>query len=156
VAAEVKRILTNQGVPPGKIVETTYTAGSSSPVLVSYIRTVAVTEECGSWDNLAATHANEPYDNFGCAHQNNIAAMVANPQDLVVPQPSTPADSGQLMIAVDKYRGYASSGSPASGGGSSSSSSGSSSSSSSSGSSSGSSGNDSGSSSGGDASSQSQ
>jgi pilus assembly protein CpaD len=114
-------------------------------VVVSFVRTVAVTEECGSWNNLAYQPENEQYDNFGCAHQHNIAAMVANPQDLVAPQPSTPPDAGKTSLAIDAYRGYASSGSPSGGG-----SSGDSSSSSSSSSSDSSGGGDSGGSSGGD------
>jgi pilus assembly protein CpaD len=125
VAAEVKSLLQQQGVPASRIVESTYSAGSNSPVVVSFVSTVAVTEECGSWNNLAYQPDNAPFDNFGCAHQHNIAAMVANPQDLVVPQPMTPPDAGKLSKAMDKYRGYApsmtssgsSSGSSSSGGG---------------------------------------
>jgi pilus assembly protein CpaD len=119
VAAEVRSILLQQGVPANRIVDTTYSGSSSSPVEVSFVTTVAVTEECGSWNNLAAQGNNESYDNFGCAHQHNIAAMVANPQDLVVMQPSTPPLAGKLSIAVDDYRGYASD-AGASGGGDSS------------------------------------
>ena len=54
---------------------------------LSYIRSVAVTKECGDWSSdLANTSSNEPYPNFGCAMQNNIAAMAVNPDDFVVPR----------------------------------------------------------------------
>ena len=59
---------------------------------LTYIRSVAVTKECGDWStDMADTSSNEPYPNFGCATQNNIAAMVVNPNDFVVPRPTTPA-----------------------------------------------------------------
>ncbi len=117
VAAQAKQILIQQGVSPKKIVETTYSGGSSSPVVVTFVRSVAVTKECGAWNNLAYQPNNEPYDNFGCAHQHNIAAMVANPNDLVAPQAMTPPEPGMSSLAIDDYRGYASAAGAASGGG---------------------------------------
>ena len=41
--------------------------------------------------------------NFGCAQQQNLAAMVANPADLVRPQPMTPADGGRRADVIKKY-----------------------------------------------------
>jgi pilus assembly protein CpaD len=117
VATEVKSLLLAQGVPANKIVVSTYNAGSTSPVLVSFVRAVAVTEECGSWNNLAYQPNNEAYDNLGCAHQHNIAAMVANPQDLVIPQPMTPIDAGKTSVDIDAYRGYSSTATGGSSGG---------------------------------------
>ena len=60
---------------------------------LSYIRSVAVTKECGDWSVGFGTHiaSNEPHPNYGCAIQNNIAAMVVNPDDFVTPRPTTPA-----------------------------------------------------------------
>ena len=56
----------------------------------------------------AITNAPEPtselYYNLGCASQRNLAAMVANPSDLVQPRPETPAYTGRRTFALDKYR----------------------------------------------------
>jgi pilus assembly protein CpaD len=45
-----------------------------------------------------------PYWNFGCATQRNLAAMVANPSDLVQPRGETPAYSARRSVALEKYR----------------------------------------------------
>jgi pilus assembly protein CpaD len=74
------------------IVQKTYPGPSKGSVLLSYIRSVAVTRECGDWsEDMSNTSRNEPYTNFGCAIQNNTAAMVVNPDDFVVPRTTTPA-----------------------------------------------------------------
>jgi pilus biogenesis lipoprotein CpaD len=50
------------------------------------------------------TGHNEPYANFGCAQQHNIAALVANPQDLNVPRTSTPPDAMRRSKVISDYR----------------------------------------------------
>ncbi len=105
VAGAIKRVLLKQGVPESMIVQSTYDGSASSPVVVSYIRTYAVTQECGNWDeDLAITYSNSGYANYGCAVQNNVAAMVANPQDLVMPRTETPSDPMRRSTVFDKYR----------------------------------------------------
>jgi pilus assembly protein CpaD len=47
---------------------------------------------------------NKPYYNFGCAYQRNMAAMVANPSDLVQPRPETPAYTVRRTEGFEKYR----------------------------------------------------
>ena len=85
-------MLVQSGISPGMISQKTYPGSAKGPVQLTYIRSVAVTKECGDWSSdMADTSSNEPYSNFGCATQNNIAAMVVNPNDLVVPRPMTPA-----------------------------------------------------------------
>jgi pilus assembly protein CpaD len=92
VARQVYQVLVQSGISPGMIVQKTYPGPSKGSVQLSYIRSVAVTKECGDWsENLANTSRNEPYPNFGCSTQSNIAAMVVNPNDFVVPRPTTPA-----------------------------------------------------------------
>ena len=92
VASQTYQLLVQSGISPSMIVQSSYPGAARSPVQISYIRTVAVTKECGDWSsNLADTSSNEPPSNLGCAVQNNIAAMVVNPEDFVVPRASTPA-----------------------------------------------------------------
>jgi pilus assembly protein CpaD len=92
VARQVYQVLVQSGISPGMISQKTYPGPAKGPVQLTYIRSVAVTKECGDWSrDLADTSSNEVYANYGCATQNNIAAMVVNPNDLVVPRQMTPA-----------------------------------------------------------------
>ena len=92
VARQVYQVLVQSGTSPGMIVQKTYPGSARGSVQLSYIRSVAVTRECGDWsEDLSSTSRNEPYPNFGCAVQNNTAAMVVNPDDFVVPRMTTPA-----------------------------------------------------------------
>ena len=47
---------------------------------------------------------NRPYWNLGCATQQNLAAMVDNPTDLVQPRGEAPADSGRRSTSYTNYR----------------------------------------------------
>jgi pilus assembly protein CpaD len=55
-------------------------------------------------EDLSKTAQNDTYANFGCSQQNNIAAMVANPQDLVRPRATTPADPMRRIKVFENYR----------------------------------------------------
>lgn len=92
VAKDVRRFLVLQGIPEAMIVSQTYPGASTGPVQVGYVKKVAVTRECGDWsDNWVKQTSNQTPSNFGCATQNNIAAMVANPEDFEKPRASDPA-----------------------------------------------------------------
>jgi len=112
VARQTYQLLVQSGISPGMIVQKTYPGPSKGPVQISYLRSVAVTKECGDWSyDLANTSNNEQYSNFGCSIQNNIAAMVVNPEDFVVPRPTTPALAATRIhgIATNAYLPAASS-----------------------------------------------
>ncbi len=73
------------------------------PILVT--KEGAQVQECGQWPkDLARTSQNDQYENFGCAQQTNIAAMVANPQDLIRPRAQTPSDPMRRNTVIDDYR----------------------------------------------------
>ncbi len=57
-----------------------------------------------SWDNVAATGGNQPYQNFGCTVTANLAAQVADPRDLDHAQALQPADDSRRSDVIDKYR----------------------------------------------------
>lgn len=91
VATEIGSLLVEQGIPEAMISFGSYPGGRAQPIQLSYERKVAVTKECGDWSsNLGSSFSNEPFPNFGCAHQHNIAAMVANPEDFERPRASGP------------------------------------------------------------------
>ena len=83
--------LVRAGVPRGAIQVAPYWVGDHSRVAavrIAYLRVKAVTPECGIWPETQPTeNQNGQFHNFGCAAQNNLAAMVANPADLIAPQP---------------------------------------------------------------------
>jgi pilus assembly protein CpaD len=94
------------GVPRNRIM-----TGGDDPlstadeVKVTYIRYQAQTQACGDWSvNLADTAENKPSPNLGCATQHNLAAMIADPRDLVTPKPLEPDDAQRRLTVLDKYR----------------------------------------------------
>jgi pilus assembly protein CpaD len=75
-----------------------------------YPQMVAHAGPCGLWpDDLGPSYdpkhfENRQYYNFGCAQQHNIAAMVANPADLVQPRAETPPYEAKRTFGMDKWR----------------------------------------------------
>ena len=73
------------------------------PIVVT--KSGAHVNECGEWpEDLGETKQNDNYENFGCAQQNNIAAMVAYPRDLVRPRTESPSDPMRRSKIFDNYR----------------------------------------------------
>jgi pilus assembly protein CpaD len=50
---------------------------------------------------------NKHYADFGCSYQNNLAAQVANPADLLGPRKQTPVDAEERSNVIDKYQNRA-------------------------------------------------
>jgi len=74
-------------------------------VTVNIVNYRARTYACGqTWENLAATRNNMPYQNFGCAVSSNLAAQIADPRDLQTPRAATTVDMGRRSVVLDKYR----------------------------------------------------
>jgi pilus assembly protein CpaD len=106
MAAAARQRLLGLGAPAGAVRITGYDAGGQpgAPLKVGFLRYHAEIPKCGSWENITATRDNKPYENFGCAVAANIAAQVANPEDLLGPRASTPADAGRRDTVFGKYR----------------------------------------------------
>jgi pilus assembly protein CpaD len=112
IASEAVAVLIQGGVPADVIVSDSH--GGRSAVVISYTRSYAATAECGDWsEDLGYSPNNEPYKNFGCNHQHNIAAMVANPRDLEIPETSTPSDPARRGQVFTDYRAPKSPATPA-------------------------------------------
>ncbi len=109
---EVRSILAASGVPQNAVYMRPYNA--SEPTLASiklnYAKIAADAGPCGLWPHDLGTSLdrayteNQPYWNLGCASQRNLAAMVANPADLVQPRGETPAYAPRRSVAIDHYR----------------------------------------------------
>ncbi|MCW5680821.1 MAG: CpaD family pilus assembly protein [Xanthobacteraceae bacterium] len=111
---ELRSLLSASGVPPRAIQVRSYqpqSAANVAPILLTFPTTRAqVANRCHAGvDDLGPTPTfrsmnNEPYSNFGCATQHNLAQSVANPEDLVQPRAENPAYAARRRTVVDKYR----------------------------------------------------
>ena len=103
VASEVASLMMEQGVPRSRVRFTTYHAPGSAPVRISYISSYAQTKPCGDWsEDLTDTSQNTSYANLGCAVQANIAAEIANPETVVVPNAPDMKNSSADVGAVNR------------------------------------------------------
>lgn len=77
---------------------------------LNYPQIVAEAGPCGLWpDDLGPSYDPKHYENkqywsLGCATQRNLAAMVANPADLVQPRAETPVYTAKRTFGTDKWR----------------------------------------------------
>lgn len=104
--AEIRTLMSEVGFDPSDVaIEAVQAIGDpQAPIRVSYLRYVAEAPQCGRWStNLAATESNLNYPNLGCATQANLAAMVANPADLVTPRGRTPVAGERRDTVWEKY-----------------------------------------------------
>ncbi|MEZ5923538.1 MAG: CpaD family pilus assembly protein [Hyphomicrobiaceae bacterium] len=84
-AAEIRDLARDKGIPGHAVMFTAYSAGGGKPpVKISFLRYVAEGPTCGDWSrNLAEDPQNVAYPDYGCSSQHNLAAMIANPRDLI-------------------------------------------------------------------------
>lgn len=92
------------GVPRERILVGTRDAGDGR-VELGYIGYDASTAPCGDWSrNYGDTAANRVSPNLGCASQHNLAAQVADPRDLVAPQPMGSGDAARRATVYSNYK----------------------------------------------------
>jgi pilus assembly protein CpaD len=109
---EVLSILVRAGIPNHGVGIRSYPAdGNRTAALrLNYPQVAAHAGPCGLWpDDLGPSYEtkhfeNRPYYNLGCAHQRNLAAMVADPHDLVQPRAEGPAWRAKRTFGADKWR----------------------------------------------------
>jgi pilus assembly protein CpaD len=99
--------LVRSGVPQSSISVAPYQVGDHSKTAtlrLSYLRVKAVAPRCGVWPETSPNDLrNTELYNYGCASQQNLAAMVANPADLVRPQPMGPASGTRRAKVISDY-----------------------------------------------------
>ncbi len=105
-AAGVRDALNRFGVPFSSIVEADYRGGGAAgDIILSYTHYVATPSACGLWEGLRERdYRNMNSPNFGCATQNNLAAMIGDPHDLIEPAAMTDPDSTTRILGVGKFR----------------------------------------------------
>lgn len=117
----INNVLTDVGVPASSIEWRIANAGvaaaapqppggastsGTEPFVFSFTRYVASVErECGDWEkDFTSDRNNQEWSNFGCAAQQNLAAMVADPLDLKRPRATTPIDVDRRTVVIKGYR----------------------------------------------------
>lgn len=108
-AKDVTRILKANGVDKESVHVSDYKAEANdvdAPITLSFVADVAIAAECGqNWsENIAFNPRNQPYPDFGCSSQHNLAAMIDDPRDLDRPHPTDKPDALRRGTVLQKYR----------------------------------------------------
>lgn len=107
-AAEVETLLDDMAVGSNRLRLSHYRASgaaSDAPLILSFTQYVATPSPCGNWsEDMAYNPRNTRSANFGCASQNNLAVMVADPGDLVAPRGVAPSDAQRRDVVLERYR----------------------------------------------------
>src|SRR5215469_13032889 len=85
-------------------------ATQGAQVEVNYISYQARTTGCDWSEDLSYTAENRTAANLGCANQHNLAAMVADPRDLVGPRAMDGGDAVRRQTVITNYEKGQSSG----------------------------------------------
>jgi pilus assembly protein CpaD len=108
IAVQIEDVLAQSGIPQGAIDYRVYHAGAderNAPIRIAFSRIGAHTAPCEPWpDQITVNDQNRHYFNYGCASQQNLAAMVQSPLDLLYPRGLTPADAARRASVLEKYR----------------------------------------------------
>jgi pilus assembly protein CpaD len=85
--------------------------GGAGPIRLSFTKLQAKVESvCGyEGEEIAPTRwgasaVNRSAQNFGCAHQRNLAAQIADPRDLVRPREPGPVDGTRRLNSIERLR----------------------------------------------------
>jgi len=106
---QVRDLASINGIPRSHVALTGYTPaqGSAGGLRLAFARYTASVPACDMMDwsqDLDVTVNNTPYPSFGCATQQNIAAMAADPRDLVEMRPMDDASAERRTTQVEKYQ----------------------------------------------------
>jgi pilus assembly protein CpaD len=111
---ELRSLLVSSGVPARAIQVQAYQSDAPSNVAPIRLTFAAITAQVANrchvgQENLGPTPSpdwaqNYSSRNFGCATQHNLAASVANPEDLVQPRAEQPSYAARRKTVLEKYR----------------------------------------------------
>lgn len=110
----IRSTLAAAGVPASAILASRYpvAGGGVAPVKLGFVKLKAeVPHPCGAWPedlghggDLYGATQNRDYWNFGCATQQNLAAQVADPEDIARPRAESPIYAARRQTVIEKYR----------------------------------------------------
>ncbi len=105
---EAREIAWEAGVRYTEMSGTHHGAGAalSEPLILAYQRYEAIAPNCPlkSQIDIAQSRSNNHLPTLGCAVRTNLAAMIADPADLLGQTPIDPADTPRRMDILEKFR----------------------------------------------------
>jgi pilus assembly protein CpaD len=106
---QLRKVLATNGVAKDAVQFSTYNPASGDtqpPITLSYVAYAATAPECGQdWSqNMAYDPRNTPMPEFGCSTQHNMAALIADPHDLIEPQTTAPANAQRRSVVLENYQ----------------------------------------------------
>lgn len=109
IAHSVAKVIMARGISSDQIEIHHYAAaqhGEAATVrLVFSDITASVDSQCGKWsEDVGDTSQNRNYSDFGCATQKNLAAMIANPADLLGPRGESEIDATRRTTVIEEWR----------------------------------------------------
>ncbi len=107
IASRVRDALHENGMDYRDIDGQAYDARAmtNAPVVAFFRQYETDPVECfQEWGDFNISFDGNNTRNFGCASQANLAAMIADPKDLLGPRPMQPADALRRADILDKYR----------------------------------------------------
>lgn len=109
--ASIQGLVRDNGIPAHRV-RIRDRRDASGTVTLAYDLVAAIApDECRNWnEDVTRRFEVSPYPNFGCATQRNLANMVADPTDLVVPKVEDDRNSDRRAAT---YRLYKEAGGPA-------------------------------------------
>ncbi len=107
LARQIKAVLRQSGVAATYLRSQTYAVADPrvpAPIRLGFARIKAVSPPCGRWTTDIMPDGQKGNDGaeFGCATQANLAAMVENPNDLLMPRAETPVRGWQRWEMLQK------------------------------------------------------
>jgi pilus assembly protein CpaD len=107
VRSDVVSAIRKAGVTESQVVTVSYTGApeTGNPIRISYRAITASTDQCGKWpEDISDDGENKNYHDFGCSYQNNLAAQIANPADLLGPRKSGELDAAKRLKVIKDYQ----------------------------------------------------
>lgn len=106
---EVRALLAAANIPDASVRVSAQGSGQAdkaTSVVLTYMTDKAVAESCdANWsENIGEEPRNLPWRDFACASQQNLAALLEDPRDLIEPREQDPADAMRRGTVLDKYR----------------------------------------------------
>lgn len=106
VLDDVREVMKTHGIVRNMVKLSPYTpkGDPEAPILIGFLGYEAKGPECGPLTrDMTSDKRNLPYEQLSCATQANMAAMIANPRDLVEPRDETPRSGERRDVMWEKY-----------------------------------------------------
>lgn len=107
IANETQRALFAYGIDHRRMGTVSFQAqGAYAPITITFARYEARSVDCVPWSQLdpRAGANNGAHGRLGCASASNLAAMIADPGDLLANRTPDGADAGRIQTGIDQLR----------------------------------------------------